>query len=573
MSLVEPLLSDGLIAKATRSVFLAAAIALTITWTSWLFTSWKSWRDLAAAERAKPGEKRPPTLPSAVPLIGHVFQFMQDGHGFMSNAARYFGRGVPVRVSLLTFPSYMISGSESVSAFLKDQRKQLSRIPRGLNYMEYAFGCPREFLHEFKPRKEVEIEQQIHTAMQTLLAGPGLEVLADRYQEEVARQALSSKQVSDGDGWTEIPDLCAFVEKHVLEGATRALYGPHLLELNPSLADDFWDFNSRVKSMFMGVPKWMNPSAVRARDKMTANVRRWQRFAAKECDINEIPDDVEWEPYYGSKFTRVRQQLLTKRNIMDERARAAENLAFIWATNANSVPAACWFLLETLHDPSLSKRVQIILDEARIKSMAGSNTTFEFDITKLTSDTLLQSIFAEILRLRVAALVVREPTTADFSLPGGWHIKPHETVSMSTRTELMDPGIWNAGDVNDPHPLDQFWAERFIVYPDDPSSGPLKEPKHRVKSRINGSTPTKSEPFFSLDGCTWSWVPFGGGRQLCPGRHFAKREILLTAAIFLTAFEIELLTDTLPMPNKGFYGFGTLPPDGKVPCRIRRRHH
>jgi cytochrome P450 len=191
-------------------------------------------------------------------------------------------------------------------------------------------------------------------------------------------------------------------------------------------------------------------------------------------------------------------------------------------------------------------------------------------MTKLTTDTLLQSVFAEILRLRVAALVVREPTVNNFSLPGGWYIKPHETISMSTRTELMDPTVWNAGDAANPHPLDKFWAERFIVYPDDPRSGPLKEPKRRLKPAPKDGK-SANEGQFSLDGTTWNWVPFGGGRQLCPGRHFAKREILLTSAIFLSTFEIELINDNLPEPDKGIYGFGTMPPKGKVPCRIRRR--
>lgn len=190
-------------------------------------------------------------------------------------------------------------------------------------------------------------------------------------------------------------------------------------------------------------------------------------------------------------------------------------------------------------------------------------------MTKLTSDSLLQSMFAEILRLRVAALVVREPTVDHFSLPGGWSFKQHETLSMSTRTELMNPTVWNAGDAARPHPLDHFWAERFIVYPNDPRSGPLKEPKRRLKSADSkGST---EEGYFSLDGTTWNWVPFGGGRQLCPGRHFAKREILLTSAIILSAFEIELTIDKLPGPDEGVYGFGTMPPKGKAPCRIRRR--
>lgn len=246
-------------------------------------------------------------------------------------------------------------------------------------------------------------------------------------------------------------------------------------------------------------------------------------------------------------------------------------------TNANSVPAACWFLLETLHDPFLQKRVRASLQAARAEPPANANQPLAFDMAKLTSDALLQSIFAEILRLRVAALVVRQPTVDRFSLPGGWHIKQNETLSMSTRTELMDDAFWNAGDAANPHPLDHFWAERFMVYPDDPRSGPLREPRRRLKSiqaqaqQQQDGKNGKNEPYFSLDGCSWSWVPFGGGRQLCPGRHFAKREILLTSAIFLMAFDIELLTDKLPGPDEGVYGFGTMPPNGKVPCRIRRR--
>ena len=160
-------------------------------------------------------------------------------------------------------------------------------------------------------------------------------------------------------------------------------------------------------------------------------------------------------------------------------------------------------------------------------------------------------------------LVVRQPTKPDFSLRG-WHIKQGETISLSTRTELMDPDIWNAGSEQDPHPLHQFWSDRFLVHPDDPSSGPLKEPRRR-------KVDADKESYFSLDGCTWSWIPFGGGRNLCPGRHFAKREIMLTAAIMLTAYDIELLTDKMPGPDESVFGFGTMPPNAKVPCRIRRK--
>lgn len=240
-------------------------------------------------------------------------------------------------------------------------------------------------------------------------------------------------------------------------------------------------------------------------------------------------------------------------------------------TNANSVPAACWFLIQTLHDPSLKTRVVERLEAAALpdeqEPKDKQKQSFRFDITKLTEDALLQSIYAETLRLRVAVLVVRQPTRDNFSL-GGWHIKKGETVSLSTRNELLDPDFWNAGTAADPHPLDTFWADRFLVNPADPQSGPMRDPKRRATKPNNGGG---NEPYFSLDGCTWNWVPFGGGRNLCPGRHFAKREIMLTSAIFLKAFDIELLSDQMPGPDESVFGFGTMPPNAKMPCRIRRR--
>ena len=83
MTLVDTTLVQGLDVRAVGSVVLAIASPFFF---SWLLTSWQSRRTLALAARAAPGEKRPPTLPTAVPLVGHIAQFMKDGHGFLSSA-------------------------------------------------------------------------------------------------------------------------------------------------------------------------------------------------------------------------------------------------------------------------------------------------------------------------------------------------------------------------------------------------------------------------------------------------------------------------------------------------------
>ena len=218
-------------------------------------------------------------------------------------------------------------------------------------------------------------------------------------------------------------------------------------------------------------------------------------------------------------------------------------------------------MLYTLHDPSLKKRVLERLSAVRLADEP--NGRVRFDIARLIEDDLIQSVYAEVLRLRVAVIMVRQPARDDYSVDG-WHIPQGETVAVSTRNELMDESFWNTGKGN-AHPVKSFWSDRFMVYPGDPNSGPCKE------ARRQKTTGGKGDPYFSLDGCTWSWIPYGGGRGLCPGRNFAKREILLSAAALLTLFDIELLTDKIPGPDESVFGFGTMPPAGKVPCRIRRR--
>lgn len=202
----------------------------------------------------------------------------------------------------------------------------------------------------------------------------------------------------------------------------------------------------------------------------------------------------------------------------------------------------------------------------------------KFDTYRLCSDPLLQSLYAETLRLRVAVLVVREPARDNFSFRG-WHIKKNEVLSLSTRTEAMNKEIWNTGGDGDPHPLHTLWADRFIVDPQDPCSGPLRAPKDKRKKPIVATTAgngtfVAGKPYFSMDGLSASWIPYGGGLSLCPGRHFAKQEIITTAAILLNAYEMELIEKgerNKPQVDMSCFGFGTMPPDRAIPFRIRRR--
>jgi cytochrome P450 len=111
----------------------------------------------------------------------------------------------------------------------------------------------------------------------------------------------------------------------------------------------------------------------------------------------------------------------------------------------------------------------------------------------------------------------------------------------------MDSSIWTSAP-NSP-PVNTFWPGRFL--------------KH------NTST---SSVEFSTAGTEGSWLPFGSGANLCPGRQFAKIHCILTLAMMVDAFDCDILASpvSLKLDLKKF-GMGVLGPKGRVPARVRRR--
>ena len=208
--------------------------------------------------------------------------------------------------------------------------------------MRNAFGCPSHLVHLFdqqngSSRPELKSPGRppgfapsfIHRVLTAGLSGAQLDVQTSRFQQYlVERIEASTNEI--GPDWIALPDLTSFAEVILFVASMRSTLGTGIFCVNPALAEDFSNFHQSVGTLFMGLPRWLNPAAHRARDKMVKNFERWQKYAREHCDISNL-DDVDWDPYYGTKYNRDRQKFLTKRGIMDETARAAENLAITWA--------------------------------------------------------------------------------------------------------------------------------------------------------------------------------------------------------------------------------------------------
>lgn len=252
-----------------------------------------------------------------------------------------------------------------------------------------------------------------------------------------------------------------------------------------------------------------------------------------------------------------------------------------FSANTNAILAAFWANLEIFRDPSLLLKIRHDL-------RSSLDSPAHFEIEKLIRQPLLQSVYAETLRLRVHVYMTRCPERQNLEV-NGWTFPKDKVVLVSSTPAHLDENAWNCGS-NDSQPLHKFWAERFLIYPNDPRSGPQKKKNSTTSSPVrtpptnhsetqqkHPSEPTSNpnfnpEPEFSTNGLAGSWIPYGGGPRACPGRHFAKREIMTICALMVSFFDIEIHADDHALEmNPADYGLGTLRPADKVPFRIRRR--
>ncbi|KAF2261238.1 cytochrome P450 [Lojkania enalia] len=250
----------------------------------------------------------------------------------------------------------------------------------------------------------------------------------------------------------------------------------------------------------------------------------------------------------------------------DEDAIASLYLGIIWVSNYNFITTVFWIVLEVYRDQRLLNALRSSITDMTGPSIAQDPSRCP----------LLQSIYAETLRLRTEAYITRRFPHKDVILGDNWRIPRNKICLASTHPSHQDPEVWNTREGK--YPLDTFWAERFLLYPDDENSGPLDPSyKARVQPKVSGqhNRPVPQDsymPSFSLHGLSSSWIPYGGGPRACPGRHIAKKQILSTFISFIQRFDVEILSNekTWQMDERS-YGPGVQLPVGKVAFRMRKR--
>ena len=132
--------------------------------------------------------------------------------------------------------------------------------------------------------------------------------------------------------WVELPDLYRFLQINVTRSAVEAIMGSKILQMHPTLVEDFWTFDSNVPNFLRCMPRWLIPSAYRNRDSLLRKIKEWHAYAHQHSDCAKIgPEDPDWDQYFGHKIVKARQEYARKMKPMTAEARASEDLGLMFA--------------------------------------------------------------------------------------------------------------------------------------------------------------------------------------------------------------------------------------------------
>jgi cytochrome P450 len=226
-------------------------------------------------------------------------------------------------------------------------------------------------------------------------------------------------------------------------------------------------------------------------------------------------------PYYAaeldqrdplaSEFVRARSRLFRTYDLpTDELAR--NEVSIMLAATTNTVPTLFWFVANVWLRPDVvaDLRAEVAPALSMATTPAGAPHTATVHAARLeTACPLLASCYRESVRLASQIITFRRvlaDTRITDGAGGSYLLKAGNDVMMPAKVVHRHRPTWGAD-------ADAFDPRRFV---------PPAEATNDTAQRQRKA----------------AFVPFGGGKHLCPGRHFAFAENLAIMAALLSGFEI-----------------------------------
>ncbi|KAI5866363.1 cytochrome P450 [Durotheca rogersii] len=467
--------------------------------------------------------REPEVVAPAVPLVGHVLGMAIFGGRYVKNLG--------IRRPDLPIFTLPVPGSRLYIVTDPGLAAAVQRAPRALSFLPLVPELTRRVLGLDAASVAIarrRIDDDLDLPATTAAAGPPrargfLTDIQDMVTAQLAPGAYlgrlslrAARDLRDEIGtWRATAldpphrpaaaraDLLAWVRGLVTRSTARSLYGArNPVAADASLADAFWDFDGGLGGLLAGV--WPAATARRAHAGRERLVAALETYLARGEHLTG--DEAEDGP--GCSAIVRRRVAIALAHGWALGAVAREELSFLFAGIVNATTTAFWVLAHAYADAALlaaaRREVEAALEPAEEE---GGGSRRRLSIAALRDRCpALAATYRECLRLgsdTYSTRLVREDTL----LAGRHWLRRGAVVQVAGGVMHADARIWGADAA-------AFDHRRFL-------EGPEAEAKKRNKNKVHPA----------------AFRAFGGGKTLCPGRHFATNEILALVALVVLQFD------------------------------------
>lgn len=312
---------------------------------------------------------------------------------------------------------------------------------------------------------------------------------------------------------SQAEDLLAWVRHLVTHGTARVLYGSRdPIALHPArrLEEAFWDFDHGLGRLLMGL--WPRVTARKA-------------YAGREALVAAFSEYIEARHYESTegderKSTGADMIILERIRIAREHGFSIDGIArselsFLFAGIVNTATTTFWMLTHIFADHELLHTVReelAVVIESFDDSNDNKKKARQLSLKQLSKVcAMLNAIYKEVLRMgsnNFSTRLVKENTVVT-------------AAGVQGEVWLGKGGIVQiAGGVM--HGNASIWGEDVEAF----------NPARHLRVGNNAEdTSMRVHPA--------AFRAFGGGRTMCPGRHFATGEILGLVASIIMRFDLE----------------------------------
>lgn len=467
-------------------------------------------------------EEFPPVVSSFLPYIGTGIQYVRNPAGFLASSNQY---GPVFKMSIGGRHLTVISSPDGIAAILRDQHNIFKSDSIQIELTQ-AIAGPRENV----PRLQEILQHQIAPMVGRTLAKMSLKKFTSTYIARLLQEMNSF--VARSEKGPKAVSLMELVGRCRLAALCHAFFGP-------SFTDDIYDdincLDESVYARLYRVPFDWRPST-------EARRRLIGRLCAYVAQVEE-----------GSALVDVMTGTLDifRANKLTTEEKAWLLLVFLWGLYANSTNMTFWALTEILADGKLAAQLRAEIDnvlhahmdigKGDVPCITDLPALLRTDTHALDGLPLLDSVVQETIRLRLISTPLRQ-ASCDTEL----------VVDAAAGQRV----IVRKGEYVMAHLMGTHWDGRWFEQPD--KFVPDRFTTGRYASGLEGSDGDNSTrpkrtklPFFG----------WGGGREICKGRHLAVYEMKLLVA--LCAHHLRI---THADSDKHGFGLGStnlLPPKAK----------